>query len=157
MLESILAAEQLKQVHSGPAWHGLSLREMLDGVDARQASTRVPGADHTIQQLVAHIAAWEDVFLRRLHGEVVAHLTPEEDFPLIEQGEQAWQALVARLDEGNRKLRDAIRRLPESKLNETVQGKTYTFGALIRGITTHSVYHAGQVAMLKKMLAASRR
>jgi len=154
MSEAAAAAEQLRQVYEGPAWHGPSLRELLDGVDAALAAAVPAGAAHSIQQLVGHVAVWEEVCRRRLGGEVVEHPPAHEGFPRIADDETAWRDLLERLEAGNRRLREAIASLPESRLQEIVPGNEYTVGVLIRGVAFHSVYHGGQVALLKRMLSA---
>ncbi|HVB37179.1 MAG TPA: DinB family protein, partial [Vicinamibacterales bacterium] len=131
-----------------------SLREILADVDATLAARPLQGEGHTIQQIVAHVAAWEDVFRRRLQGEVVAHLSAEQDFPHAPAGEPAWQALVERLHRGNRQLQDLIRRFPDARLQEVVQGKEYTFATMIHEAPFHNTYHAGQIALLKRVLAS---
>jgi hypothetical protein len=40
--------------------------------------------------------------------------------------------------------------LPESRLRERVPGKKYDFYFLLHGVAQHELYHAGQIAILKK-------
>src|SRR5437899_1093949 len=91
------AAERLRAMYQGPAWHGPSLQEAFAGVDAAAAQRRV-GASHTIWELVGHITAWNEVIRRRLAGEAVDSLTDAENFPPAPAAapEAAWQALLAR-------------------------------------------------------------
>lgn len=81
--------DQLRRSHEGIAWHGPSLLELLNGVTADQASRRPVPAAHTIWELVLHITACKEVVTRRLTGETVPDLPPEEDFPAVSFG--AWQ------------------------------------------------------------------
>ena len=61
--------DQLKRAFEGHAWHGPSLKELLNGVTAQQAHARPLANAHSIWELVQHIAVWEDVGRRRLGGE----------------------------------------------------------------------------------------
>jgi uncharacterized damage-inducible protein DinB len=149
------AAEQLRQVHEGPAWHGPSMREILNDVDAKLAAHRPPGGAHSIWELVLHVLGWEDVIVRRLHGEVITDVPPDRDFPPAGTGDKAWRELIRRLDDGNRRLRDAIRAFPQARLGETVPGRDYDFSIMLRGAAQHSAYHAGQIAVLKKVVGQS--
>jgi hypothetical protein len=40
--------------------------------------------------------------------------------------------------------------LPESRLRERVPGKRYDFYFMLHGVAQHELYHAGQIAILKK-------
>lgn len=149
-----LAAARLHDVHEGPAWHGPSLKEALAGVDATLAVRRPPHGGHTIWELAAHVGVWADVCRRRLQGEVIAGLPPAEDFPPAGAGDEAWRALLADLDRRTAGLRAAIKAFPASRLEEIVPAKDYTFATMIHGAPDHTVYHAGQIALLKKILSA---
>jgi hypothetical protein len=48
----------------------------------------------------------------------------------------------------------AVAVLPDSRLDEVVPGKQgahYTFYYMLHGVVQHELYHAGQIALLKKM------
>lgn len=143
-------ADQLRRASEGVAWHGPSLREILDGVSAERAAARpLPGA-HSIWEIVLHIAAWEDAGRRRLLGER-AELSEEEDWPKVSAiDDAAWAATLAALAEGNLKLREEIGRLADSRLSERDgDGRASVYG-LLHGVIQHTLYHAGQIALLKK-------
>ena len=100
-----------------------------------------------------HIAVWEEVIRHRLAGQPIAE--PEEgDFPPVtETSEEAWLRTLAKFDETHRSLVEAIATLTDERLSETVVGKDYTVEYMLRGIARHHVYHAGQIALLKKVEA----
>jgi uncharacterized damage-inducible protein DinB len=142
--------DDLKNIHDGDAWHGPSLKEILSGVTAEQAAARPIANAHSVWELILHIAAWEDVFRRRLIGQLINE--PEEgDFPPItDASEEAWLRTLAWFDDTHRKLIETIAGLTDERLGEIVPGKDYTVEYLLRGIARHHVYHAGQIALLKK-------
>ncbi len=43
-----------------------------------------------------------------------------------------------------------MRKLPHAKLSETVPGREYSVYCLLHGVVQHNLYHAGQIALLKK-------
>jgi hypothetical protein len=47
--------------------------------------------------------------------------------------------------------------LPEARLRERVPGKKYDFYHMLHGVAQHELYHAGQIAILKKAQAAAAR
>ena len=143
---------QLKLAHQGNAWHGPSLRELLEGVTAEQAAARPLPDAHSIWELVNHLAAWERIVMRRVQGEVVNDVPDEINFPPVaEPSEAAWQAALAQLDETNRELREAIKQIDDAKLEELTPGKQHPLYIELYGALQHDLYHAGQIALLKKL------
>jgi uncharacterized damage-inducible protein DinB len=142
--------DELKNIHDGDAWHGPSLKEILSGVTAEQAATKPLANAHSIWELALHISAWEGVFMRRLAGLQLDE--PEEgDFPAVtDTGEEAWRRTLNRFDEAHRRLIEAVATLTDERLRETVVGKDYSVEYMLRGLMRHHVYHAGQIALLKK-------
>jgi hypothetical protein len=144
-------ADLLDRVGHGDAWHGSSVDAILDGVTARQAVVRPLTEAHTIWELVLHIAVWSRVVARRLGGTQIDP-TPAEDWPsLSETTEDAWRAAVEDLRRAREELRAALLAFDGHRLDETVPGKTYSFYVMAHGIIQHDLYHAGQIALLKKV------
>jgi uncharacterized damage-inducible protein DinB len=146
-------ADQLRRAHVGAAWHGPSLRETLAGVTAEMASARPIANAHTIWELVLHVSAWLQAVGRRLAGESV-ELAGAEDWPAVEDAsEAAWQKTLATLDRETNALQDAIARLPEGSLRKGVPECNYSVRFMLEGVVQHHLYHAGQIALLKKTAA----
>jgi len=143
--------DQLRRAMEGEAWHGPSLREILEGITAGEAAQRpIPDA-HSIWEIVLHITVWESVVRRRLAGEVIVELPPELDWPRPRDGGEApWKQALAALVRGNQLLRQAILGLNEERLRDTVPGKNYSMYYMLHGVVQHDLYHAGQIALLKK-------
>ena len=148
--------DQFRRAFDGEAWHGPSVLALLDGVTAQQADAHpIPGA-HSIWELTMHIEAWERACLRRLNGDP-ARLTDEEDFrPIHDKSDAAWEGTKRELIDTHRELLDAIARVDESRLNEPIIANPNTpFSSVyvtLHGGVQHDLYHAGQIAMLKKAL-----
>ena len=152
MTEIERISDQLKRAFEGGAWHGPSVMELLSDVSAQQATARVfPGA-HTIWELALHIGAWEGACSTRLQGER-AELTDAEDWPAVmEPTESAWQLCKSTLIDGNQKLRDMIASLDEQRLDEPILPGMPSVYITVQGVVQHDLYHAGQIAILKKAL-----
>lgn len=150
MSEIAQIIDELKNIHDGDAWHGPSLKESLTGVTARQAASRPIDNAHSIWELVSHIKAWENVWRIRLEGQQATE--PEEgDFPPVKEAdEQGWGQTLTELDTGHNRLLGVISELSESALENTIVGAEYSVRFMLRGIIRHHVYHAGQIALLKK-------
>ena len=150
MSEVAYITNELKEIHDGNAWHGLSLQEALAGITPEQAAaTPLPNA-HSIWEIVSHITGWENVFRLRLEGSPA--IEPEEgDFPAIKQvSQQVWDETLAHLDSAHERLLKVIEGLSDSNLDDAIAGKDYSVRFLLHAIVRHHVYHAGQIALLRK-------
>ena len=150
MSEISRIAQQLKLAYEGEAWHGPAVLEILSGVDARAAAARpIPNA-HSIWELTLHISGWEDVIRRRLGGEACT-LGDADNFPDVkDKSEAAWNKTVEALKLTNQQLLKAMNGLPDSRLTDRVPGKNYDVYTMLHGAVQHALYHAGQIAILKR-------
>jgi uncharacterized damage-inducible protein DinB len=145
---------QLKRAFAGQAWHGPSLQELLADVTFEQAAARPFPNIHSIWELVLHLEAWTRTVTQCLEGQIMPEQLPmEENWPQGESAsETAWRGALAKLENGQRKLRDALRNLTDEKLEQIVPGRPYSFYFMLHGTIQHILYHAGQIALLKKVL-----
>ena len=152
-IERIL--DQLKRAYEGNAWHGPSVREAIAGINAEQAHARPLGSAHSIWELVHHIAVWENVGRRRLSGDrAQIDLSSPEDWPPADDAtEAAWEQAKAALDRCHEALIEAIKRVPESRLDEPILEGMSTVYVTLHGVIQHDLYHAGQISILKKALS----
>ena len=68
---------------------------------------------------------------------------------------EAWREIQQALDELNEQLQAVVRAFPAERLPQEL-GSEYSAYTQFAGAPQHDLYHAGQVVMLKKALAASR-
>ena len=149
--------DQLHRAFEGDAWHGSPVMSILEGVTAQQAAAHPVNNAHSIWELVQHIGAWEVAGTRRLAGDP-AKLSDEEDWPSVgEPSEAAWQQTKEKLRQGHDKFRDAIARLDDSQLDGPVVESAYNLYATLHGIIQHTLYHAGQIALLKKATEGTKQ
>jgi uncharacterized damage-inducible protein DinB len=152
--ESVRLADQIRRAFEGNAWHGDSILELLAGVDARIAAARPIANAHSIWEILLHIAAWDDTVRRRVGGTAVT-LTDEQNFPPVKgTSEAAWRQALDSVKQTHNELIKAVAAFPDSRLQEQVPGETqnyYNFFYMFSGIVQHELYHAGQIALLKKV------
>jgi uncharacterized damage-inducible protein DinB len=143
-------ADQLRRAYEGDAWHGPALLELLEGVDARTAAAKPLANVHSIWELLLHTAVWDEATLQRLAGRV-CQPTGDANFPPVkEPTEAAWRKAVAEAKRTHDTLVKTVEGLPDSRLRDQVPGKDYNFYHLLHGVVQHELYHAGQIAILKK-------
>ncbi|HTS36654.1 MAG TPA: DinB family protein [Candidatus Solibacter sp.] len=148
--EAALIADQLRRAFNGQAWHGPALLELLKDIDAATAAAHpIPNA-HSIWELLLHIAAWDGAALSRIAGKT-AKLKGLQNFPQVpEPTEQAWQAAIAASKRNHDLLVATVGALSSKRLRDQCPGKNYDLYHLLHGVVQHELYHAGQIAILKK-------
>jgi uncharacterized damage-inducible protein DinB len=144
--------DQMDRAFSGDAWHGPPLMHLLDGISAEDASKHaVPGA-HSVWELVHHVGAWNSVVQHRLQGETV-EVTAERDWPPVwEVNEPAWKRALESLLESRARLRLVAAALHDDQLDEKIGATGVSRYQILHGVIQHDLYHAGQIAVLRKAL-----
>lgn len=156
MSETARIADQFRRAFDGEAWHGPPVMALLKGVTAEQAAARpIPGA-HTIWELTQHIRAWESACLRRLNGDP-AQLPDSEDWSDVnDYSEASWEKTKQSLVQTHEQLLQALASLDDSRLDQPIindpQINSSSVYVTLHGGVQHDLYHAGQIAILKKAL-----
>ncbi len=142
----------LRAVYRGPAWHGPAIREVLDGVTVATALAHPVPDTHSIWQTVLHMTYWRRIVTAALEGGPVDEHPPAElNWPSIEDDSPAaWEKALASLEESQRLLVERLKVFPEGRLAENVGDRAYSYYFMLHGIVQHDIYHAGQIALLKK-------
>lgn len=148
-------AHELRCAMHGEAWHGPSLREVLRCVTPEEATARPIDGAHTIGELVLHLTAWTREAARRLRDGVARE--PEDgDWPPLDVDEDAWVAVLQRLDRAHEELLAAVSRFPAERLTAVVPAAPgvasaeVSYSALLHGVAQHHAYHGGQIALLRR-------
>lgn len=151
--------DQLLRAHSGDPWHGSPVMALLNGVTAEQAARRPPNGAHSIWELVRHMTGWRNEVAARILGKAAGE--PEGgDYPGIgKPTPERWTAALGALGAAHRRLVDVTRGLsdeqllrPTKDLRTDQSGTGATAYELLHGIVQHDAYHAGQIAILKRIL-----
>lgn len=144
--------ELFQRAYGGSSWHGPSVRDLLSDLTAEEASAQLIPGEHNIWQLVRHIMFWQDFATRMLKGEQVNDPSDVENWPeLNDVSTTAWQKTLDELRNSQREFREALEGWDEAKLQEVVPDRSYRYYQLLYGVIHHNLYHAGQIALLKKI------
>ena len=151
--------DQFRRAHDGDPWHGSPVRAILDGVTHTQAAARpIPGA-HSIWELVLHMTGWRNEVARRATGKPAAE-PKGGDYPKVgEPSEARWHEALDAFDASHRHLIEIAGTLDDEKMHQATNdprnrplGTGVTYYEMLHGIVQHDAYHAGQIALLKKVL-----
>lgn len=151
MTETHRIADLLTRAIWGEAWHGPGFHEILADVSAGQALAKpIPNA-HNIWELALHITAWTDIVAKRLIG---APWEQDEPWPEVQEtGQAAWEAACTGAEQSHDRLAALVRTLDEARLAEQMPGDPPLIYIQLHGVIQHSLYHLGQIALLKKACA----
>lgn len=149
---------QLDQAYDRRSWHGPNLRGSLRGVTPAQAAWRPAPRRHNIWELAVHAAYWKYAVRRRLAGEKRGSFALKGSNFFTRPTEltaAAWKHDLALLESSHRALRETIAGLSERDLARMPAGGSFSVLAMVQGIAAHDLYHAGQVQLLKRLMAGS--
>ncbi|MBN1212819.1 MAG: DinB family protein [candidate division Zixibacteria bacterium] len=135
-------------------WLFPGMNDSLIGVTCEAATLRPIVAAHNIIEIVQHVARWEDTAFKWLTGEKpeLIYRPPEVwDWSEINEGsEEQWSAAVKEIRANHDRLVAAVAQLDDRDLSRRVPKGDYTVTELLHAIIQHNLYHAGQIALLKK-------
>jgi uncharacterized damage-inducible protein DinB len=131
------------------AWHGPSVKEVLQNINPQQSLKRLNNT-HSIIELVSHMTAWKLFVISRLLGDNEYTVNDQLNFP----SETDWEKALKDLYDTQARLVELLETFPETRLADVVPhgSFSYTYYHLLHGIIHHDLYHAGQIALIKKTL-----
>jgi uncharacterized damage-inducible protein DinB len=148
MTQTQKIADSYRAVTLKDAWYAPSLAEVLAKIPPELATKPPCAGAHSISALLQHLLLWNE----RVRLTSAAHPLPRW------QGEQdwaeppiPWNELLTRWNQSRDQLEDKIRNFPVADLPKQVPGRTYPYEKLFEGIVQHTIYHAGQIAMVQSM------
>jgi uncharacterized damage-inducible protein DinB len=145
-------SKQLRQALDADPWYGPSLGALLDGMTAAGAAARPIADGHTIWEILLHVTVWLEEAVVRLRG-LGRDLELEVEWPTMpaEATELAWRESLARLEKARDNLTAELEQIDQDRLEKPIApGYSSVYNSL-HGVIQHTIYHAGQIALLKKM------
>lgn len=172
--DASLMVDELSRGVDGDAWHGSPVSVILRDVTMTRASARpreimsgppkpadadVGVGGHTIWEIVRHMTAWANEVARRLDGHPAGQPQEGDWPPPGGDTEEAWRRDVAAFFDANRRLIEKVKTLSDNQLHapsvdfrDRAAGSGVPYDVMLHGLAQHHAYHAGQIAMLKKLL-----
>lgn len=136
------------------AWHGPNLLGSLRGLTLEQLLHRPRNGGHNIWELAVHCAYWKYAVRNRLiAGKRNTFPLEGSNFFPRERGLTLldWKKDLALLKRQHAALRETILGLDPATFDQRLPGSRHTVRRTVLGIAAHDIYHAGQVALLKRM------
>lgn len=154
--EVFLLLTLIDQAFDHQAWHGTNLRGSIRRVRAEDAAWRPAPGRHNIWETVVHAAYWKYIVRRRILAVARGSFSLEGSNWFVrptdgKSTEADWKNDVKLLVESHRSMRAAVAGMTDAQLKVTPTGSKVSNVALITGIASHDLYHAGQIQLLKRL------
>jgi uncharacterized damage-inducible protein DinB len=131
-------------------------RHALEDLAAEDAERRLPGAPHSIAEIVAHAAFWNDWFCARCEGAGEAMPgSAAPGWPAVPPG--SWPAVRQRFLAGLERAATlgAVPGRLEQPVSPPIEAPMlahHTVGDALVHLASHNAHHLGQVVLLRQLL-----
>jgi hypothetical protein len=100
---------------------------------------------------------WKNIVRARLAGEQ-PKVVGARNFPKVrDASESAWQRALADLSAAHEALRAEVAKIEDSQLEEPAPNGTVARYVQVHGMVQHDLYHAGQIAILRKQKKSAKK
>jgi uncharacterized damage-inducible protein DinB len=134
--------EQFRQTWVDEDWY-VPVMKALGGVTAKQAVWKPADSSHSVGELAYHIWFWNKESLDKFYGRKPAAFSGNNNETFTAFTEDAWQKVVAQLNDVMAAWETAIKTADEAKLLK--------WASTIDHINTHTAYHTGQILYVLKL------
>jgi uncharacterized damage-inducible protein DinB len=147
--------KNLENTLSGLPWFGRAVYELLGEIDESKTSIKPNDTEHSLLELLWHMNTWAAFPLAHLENrdEDEIKAIESQDWRTIDPTKHSWQNGMAELKTIHKKIVILLATKEESFLKDMVPGRKFNFRFMMNGLIQHNIYHAGQIAYLKKLLA----
>lgn len=149
--------QKLTNVLSGEPWYGTPIYTIIERVTFETAFEKPSRSAHNIAEIVLHMFSWTEEVMDRLNG-VPAGVPVSGDWPPPGgPDEEKWKLWVSDFKLVNVNLVNVIRNFPADEWDQPINDTrgdepVTTYAELVDGFIEHQVYHAGQIALLTRII-----
>ena len=152
-IQSII--RNLENTLDGTPWYGRPVYAILREVDSSIAYKKPTEDLHSLIDLLYHMLTWAEFTLKRIEKDDINDLDAFEklDWREIDPKIHDWDEGLAAFIATHQQIIALLHTKSDAFLNEIVDYRQYNFRFLLNGLIQHNIYHLGQIAYLKKLLA----
>ncbi len=150
-LTASVLVRTLEEGYGPGAWHGPDLRAALEDVTNELAFWRPAQERHSIAEIALHHAYHLHNVRSKLTGETASPFLVAGDdwFALPTAADLSWAQIQALVESNHGRVTDAVRAIGSGKARSPLAPDEQF--ELVLGITSHAIYHAGQIQLLKRL------
>ena len=152
-IQSII--RNLENTLDGDPWYGRPVYAILREVDSSIAYKKPTPGSHSLIDLLYHMLTWAEFTLKRIEKDDINDLAAFEKLDWRENDPKLhdWDEGLAAFIAAHQQIIALLHTKKDTFLDEIVDYRQYDFRYLLNGLIQHNIYHLGQVAYLKKLLA----
>lgn len=153
-IQSII--RNMENTLDGEPWYGLPVYAMLREVDSSIAYKKpMPDDSHSLIELLYHMLTWAEFTLKRIEKDKPRDLVFFEklDWRDVDPKIDDWDETLAAFIATHQQIIAVLQTRDDAFLSEIVDYRQYNFRFMLNGLIQHNIYHLGQIAYLKKLLA----
>ena len=153
--ETLSIIKNFETTLNAQPWFGRAVYEILGEVDESKVQTKPNGTEHSLLELLWHMNVWAEFVLGSLENRSVDEMKTIEanDWRQIDPKTHTLEKGIEQLKSTHKKIVDLLNQKDDDFLSEIVPTRKFNFRFMLNGLVQHNIYHLGQVAYLKKMLA----
>jgi uncharacterized damage-inducible protein DinB len=123
-------------------------------VDPSKAFKKITKSAHSLAELLYHRLTWGDFTLNRIEGikEMNVSFFEKTDWREIDPSVHTWEHGLSGYKKVHEKIIELLEQKDDEFLDQQVGHRNYNFRFLLNGLIQHNIYHAGQIAYLKKLI-----
>lgn len=129
----------------------LAPKKALEGLTVEVAGKKIPGAPHTIWQILGHLNFWQEYFMAYISG---------KKFPRVMKAADGWpeQEHPRNQEELNHSISYLLESIEQTKQllvegNDLPHPSNYDSGYdVVTSMATHIAYHTGQIVIMRRIL-----
>ncbi len=152
-IQSIISS--LQNVLNGEPWFGRPVYAILNEIDGSKVNIKPNDNSHSLLELLYHMNTWTEFTLKSLEKAGRDEMTTieEMDWRNIDTATHSWEKGLAEFRSMNEKIIQLLNDKDDSLLKEIVDFRKFNYRFLLNGLIQHHIYHLGQIAYVKKLLA----
>ncbi|HEY6062446.1 MAG TPA: DinB family protein [Chitinophagaceae bacterium] len=145
----------LQNTLSGEPWFGRALYPIMEEVDASKVYTKPKGTEHSLIELLYHMITWATFCLLQLKNSSPEELKETEslDWRELDPKTHTWKNGMTAFKEIHKEIVSFLETKNDELLSQMVKGRKFNYRFMLNGLIQHNIYHLGQVAYVKKLLA----
>jgi uncharacterized damage-inducible protein DinB len=152
----------LQSILGGEPWFGRAVFPILEEVDEAKVYTnpacpagRPNGTEHSLIELLYHMITWAEFSLKQSESASPDEIKEVEnrDWRKIDPDIHTWKNGMEQLKKIHEQIISILETKDDAFLSEKVEQRTFNYRFMLSGLIQHNIYHLGQIACLKKMLA----
>lgn len=154
--------EHVDQTYAKGNWAGRGVLPSVEGVATEEAAWRPNAEQHTIAELVLHMAYWKDAVTARITGAPWQY-SEATDWRPVPATARGWEEARAELARAHERLLGVLRSIAPERLDEVI-GKAWWLEAgqarvidFALGAAHHDMYHAAQIFVLRRLFKEGPR